>query len=739
MVIKIIKEGLSIFKKFTCPTCNSGCGLLIEVKNNKVISIKPDKDHPLSKGYFCPKGVAWKDVTYDEDRVQRPLKRVNDTFVKISWKQALHEIAEKLTEIREKYSPHSIAYYMGTNSLHHYAHSLFASGLLDAMGSKSMYNAASVDNNNHFVAQHFLYGSPIVMPIPDLQNTDLFIIFGSNPAVTHLSLAVCSNVKKVMKELVERGGEIYVIDPRKNKTAQLYANDDEHHIAIIPNTDAFLLLSMINIILQENLADQEFLAAHCTNYESLKDVVTDFTPELVEKICKIPAEKIYNLTHKFVQTKRALIYGRMGICGSTFSTLSAWAIEVLNILAGKLDRPGGKIFGKNIVNVAQIGGLIGLGSYDKRRSRIGNYPEVMGALPLGTLAKEILAKNVHALIISAGNPILSSPNSNEFKKALDQLKLCVFLDFYINETAFAAADYILPVRTPLENPNFHAIYNLNYQLMSHIEYVEAAVTPDPYGPKAEWEILLSLIRLMNLTAFGNTLFDSIIKISRFIKKKFDPAILVRLLLFLGQVLQGRVPYLSSTAFTLKKIMKERTIVLGKNEYGVLKKYLKTKKKKIPILNPHIEKQIQSCKSELRERISDNPKYKLQDNEFLAIGRRLLKTSNSWLHNAKSLWPKKGEPKLWVNTRDAQRLNLTGNEIVILENELGSVEVPILITDNIMPGVVSYPHGWGHKNPKLSFANEHPGANINKLSNSDTLDKLSGMPLFNGYKVRLFKA
>ena len=737
-MIKIKKDPVSDFRKFTCPTCNSGCGLLIEVKNNKVLSIKRDKDHPLSKGYFCPKGIAWKDVTYDEDRVLRPLKRINDTFVTISWKRALHEIAEKLMEIRGKYSPHSVAYYMGTNSLHHYAHSLFASGFLDGLGSKSMYNAASVDNNNHFVAQYFLYGSPIVMSIPDLQHTDLFIILGSNPAVTHLSLATCANVNKVMKELLERGGEIYVIDPRKNKTAQLYADDTEHYIPIVPNTDIFLLLSMINVILQENLADQEFLAAHCTNYKSLKDFVTDFTPELAEKICKIPAEKIYDLTRKFVNTKRALIYGRMGICGSTFSTLNAWAIEVLNILAGKLDRPGGRIFGKNIVNVVQLGGLIGLGSYDKRRSRIGNYPEVIGALPLGTLAREILAGNVRALIISAGNPILSSPNSNEFKEALQKLELCVILDFYINETASAAADYILPVRTVLENPNFHAIFNLNYQLVPHIEYDEAVITPDKYGPKAEWEILLSLIRLMNLTAFNNTLFDSIIKIYRFVKKKFNPAILIRLLLFLGQILQGRFPYLSSNAFTLKKIMKERTILLNKNEYGVLKKYLQTKNKKIPILNPQIEEQIQLCKSELNLRTANNPKYKLQDNEFFVIGRRLLKTSNSWLHNVKTLWPKKDEPKLWINTHDAQRLNLINDDVVILENELGLVKVPISLTDNIMTGVVCYPHGWGHKNPKLSFANKHPGDNINKLTSSNELDILSGMPLLNGYKVRLFK-
>ncbi len=739
-MIKISKEA-SVFKKYTCPTCNSGCGLLIEVKKNKIISVKPDKEHPLSKGYFCPKGIALADVTNDKDRVQRPLRRIGDKFEIVTWKQALHEIAKKLMEIREKYSPQSIAYYMGTNSLHHYAHSLFVTALMGALGSDNMYNAGSVDNNNHFVAQHFLYGSPIVMPVPDLANSDLFVIFGSNPAVTHLSLAGCPNVNKVMKDLIERGGEIYVIDPRKNKTAKRYANDNEHYIPIIPDTDIFMLLAMINIIFKENLENQEFLEQHATHLQDLKEAVSDFTPELAEKISKVPAEKIYHLTRKFVNTKRAVMYGRMGLSASTFATLNAWAVEVINIISGKLDRPGGKIFGKNIVNVAQLGGLIGLGSYDERRSRVGDYPEVMGGFPLGTLAREMLNPKdpVRALIISGGNPILSSPNSNEFKEALGKLDLCVVLDFYINETAYVAADYILPVLTPLEYSNFPAVFNLNYQLFPHIEYVEAPITPDPRGPRSEWEILLSLIKLMNLTAFGSGMFDLIIKIYTKIFRKFDPEILIRILLFIGQVLNKRFPYLSSGAITLKQGKKKRIILLGNNEYGVIKKYLKTKGRKIPLINSLLQEEIALCREVLIERSESTKKQALSENEFYMIGRRLLKTSNSWFHNVESLWPKREVPKLWINPADADRLNLHQDDKVILENNLGSVQVAIEVTGDIMAGVVCYPHGWGHNNPKLSFANQHPGDNINKLTDSHKLDKLSGMPVFNGYTVRLRKS
>ncbi len=726
-----------MMKKFTCPTCNAGCGLLIEVKDNQVISVKPDRTHPLSKGSCCPKGLSLGELTKDKVRVLRPLKRVENDFQKISWKQALHEIAEKLRRIRNTYTPNSIAYYMGTNSLHHYAHSIFVTSFMKAIGSKYLYNAGSVDNNNKFVAQYLLYGNSILMPIPDLPNTDLFIIIGSNPVVTKLSLVICQDVRKRLREIIERGGEIYVIDPRKNKTAKLFANDEEHYIPIVPNTDCFLLLSMINVILNEDLEDKIFLKKYVVNYDQLKELVRDFTPKRVEKICKIPEEKIVRLTHKFVNTKRAVIYGRLGTCLSTFCTLNAWVIEVLNILAGKLDRKGGALFGKNIVNVAQIGKLIGLGSINQNRSRIGKYPDVMGAFPLGTLAREILAGNIRALFISGGNPALSSPNSNEFSKALRKLDLCVILDFYINETASIAADYILPVKTPLEQSNYF-VFDLNYQIFPHLEYIEAPIKADKYGPKAEWEILLSLIRLMKLTAFGNKFLDIIPKFYQFIHKEFDPEIILKILLYLGQILQKRIPFLSSHAVTFKKIKKKGIILLGNNESGVLEKYLQTKNRKMHILSLPIIEQINLCKKEFNERLTNEPKYKLLENEFLMIGGRHLKTMNSWMHNLQNLWPNKWEPKLWINEQDANRLGLNSTDYVKIENDFGSITVPILITENIMPKVLFYPHGWGHKNPHLSFANQHPGANINKLTNSWALEKLSGMPLMNGYKVRLSK-
>ena len=729
-----------VLKKLSCPTCNAGCGLLVEVNNNKILSVKPDPNYPLSGGFCCPKGIALGDITNDKDRILKPLKRSGNKFHEISWKKAMHEIAAKLTNIRNKYSPHSIAYYMGTNSLHQYAHSMFAVGFMRAIGSLNMYNAGSVDNNNKFVAQNFLYGSSMVMPIPDIPKTDLLILIGTNPAVTNLSLVTCSNVLKVMKGIKGRGGEIYIIDPRRNETAKILTKkNDGYHIPIFPDTDIYFLLSMINVILVENLEDKNFLNRNSSNYENLRELVDFFTPKLAEKICKIPSEKIYEISRKFAKTKKAVIYGRLGTCLSTFSTLNAWAIDVLNIIAGKLDRPGGAIFGKNVINIANLGKIVGMGAFDTFRSRIGNYPDVMGAIPLSILAREILHEKdpVRALIISGGNPFLSAPNSNEFRRALEKLELCVVLDFYINETADFAANYILPTRTPMENSNT-PVYQLNYQIFPHVEYCHALITPDKHGPKPEWEILLSLSRLMKVPMVGNRILNLIPKIYKLFRKEFHPDFFIKLFLFLGQVIKKRIPPLSSGTLSVKKLRKNETILLGDNEYGVLKRYLQTKNKKITLLNPLIEEQIKLCKNSYNKKIEDIKRIEAQINEFVVIGRRNLKTMNSWMHNIEKLWRNKQEPQLLMNSQDASRLNLIEHDLVILQNEFGSIKIPVSPTDEIMPGVICYPHGWGHKNPYLSYANQHPGENINFLTNSSDLDKLSGMPVLNGYKVFLKK-
>ncbi|MHA1148394.1 MAG: molybdopterin-containing oxidoreductase family protein [Promethearchaeota archaeon] len=730
-----------VLKKFNCPMCNAGCGLIADVQNNKIISVKPDPNYPLTKGYCCPKGIALGDVTNDNDRVKRPLKRINGEFKEISWKRALHEIADKLSTLKDIFGGDSIAYYLGTNSVHQYAHSMFAVGLMDALGSKMMYNAGSVDNNNNFVAQNILFGSSVVMPIPDLPNTDLLVLIGANPAVSNLSLVTCSNVMKVLKGIKARKGEIYIIDPRRNETAKILTKkDDGYHIPIYPDTDIYMLLAMINTVIKEKLIDQEYINQNTYGFEKLKKIVEPFTLELAEKCCKIPQKVLYDLTVKFARTKKAVMYGRLGISLSSFATLNIWAIYLLNIITGKLDRPGGSIFGKNLINIAKLGRIIGQGSFDNIRSRVGGYPDVMGAFPLGTLAKEILREKepVRALILSGGNPLLSAPNSNEFRKALDKLEFLIVLDFYINETAAYKADYILPTRVPTENSN-SPIFLLNYQVFPHVEYSHALVETDLYGSKSEWEILLSLARLMKIPMFGSTLLDSIPKLYSLLHKKYHPEFLIKLFLFLGQILEKKYPRLSSNSYTLKKLKnRKEVLLLGKNQYGVLEKYIQTKNKKINLMDLRLEEQLNICEQSINAKIRELSEIENINSNFLMIGRRNLKTMNSWMHNIQRLWRNKQEPHLFIHPTDAKKLNLIDNEHVIVENHLGAIKVPIKITDEIMPKVLCYPHGWGHKNRFLSFASQYPGENINFLTDNKKLDTLSGQPVMNGYKVSLRK-
>lgn len=729
-----------VLKKFNCPTCNAGCGLLIEIERDKIVSIRPDPDYSLTKGYCCPKGIALGAITNDKDRILRPLKRTEEGFKSISWKVALKEIAEKVNHIKNLNSPNAIAYYMGTNSVHQYAHGMFVKGFMDGLRSKQVYNAGSVDNNNKFVVQNFLYGSSITMPIPDLPKTNLLILIGTNPAVTNLSLVTCSNVIKELKEIIKRGGEIYVIDPRRTETVKILTKEnDGYHVPIYPDTDIYFLMAMMNVIFEQGLEDKEFLTTKCLGIETLKPLLTGFRPELAEACCGIPKETIRNLAIKFARTKKAVIYGRLGTCLSTFATLNAWAIDVLNIITGKLDRPGGAIFGKNLINISRLGNIIGMGGFNSYKSRVGKFPEVMGAFPLGILAREILSdkKPVKVLFVSGGNPLLSAPNSSEFKKALEKLELCVILDFYINETAKLAADYILPTRTPLENSNA-PVYLLNYQVHPHVEYSHAVIKPDKFGPKPEWEILLSLSRLMRLSIFNNKLLALIPRLYSLVRKVFTPEIFIRLFLFLGQLLEKKVPKLSSGTYSLKKLKKSEVILLGANQYGVLDKYLRTRDKKIHLMNELIKKRLLVAEQSINEKIQELKARNESKNEFVMIGRRDLKTMNSWMHNVELLWRNKQEPKLLINPKDAGSLHFSDNEEIIIENDLGSITVPIQITDDIIQGVICYPHGWGHHNPYLSFAAQHPGKNVNLLTNSRILNPLSGQPVMNGYKVFLRK-
>jgi formate dehydrogenase len=716
------------------------------VEKGKVVNVLPDKRHPVSKGYCCPKGLALHHVANDPDRVRSPLKCESGVWKPISWKQAIGEIAAKLNEIRERHGPHAIASHMGTNGGHCFTHSMYWQGFCDALGTNNRYTAGSVDNNNKFVAQYLMYGNSTIMPIPDLPNADYLLLIGTNPAATNLSLAKCSNVMDKVKAIARRG-KVVVVDPRRTETVKALAADPachhEHHF-IKPGSDTWLLLALLNHVITEGLVDHDFVDKHVDGLEVIKPLLAGFTPALAEQRTGIPAEIISGMARDFATTPRAVVYARLGTCVGPFPTVNAWAVEALHAVTGHLDREGCAVFGHGPFNVAKVGRLIKLGEFDRWRSRIGNYPSVMGALPLGILAREITTQGrgqVRALIESGGNLALTAPGSAEMQAALKQLELLVSIDFYRNETATIAAEiakvpvvYILPATTPLEVENIH-VTHLNYAVVPHVEYHSPVVDPPRAGPRPEWEIFMAFIRQMQLVPFGNKLFGILAKLLRLVHKDLSPGVVVGLLAVIGNLMERHPPLLSGQAITFGAIKRRKLIVWKGHRHGVLREFLLTGDKKVHLAAPEIMNMIRQLAEQGRSGVEDD---KPGEHKLVLIGRRHPKTMNSWLHNIPSLQGNRSYPLLLVNEGDGSRLGLHDGEAIRLYNDAGEITVPIELTRDIMPGVVCYPHGWGHAYNGLRFACGHPGENYNTLSNTDHLEPVSGMPLFNGVRVKIEK-
>nr|MDO8109768.1 molybdopterin-dependent oxidoreductase [Candidatus Sigynarchaeota archaeon] len=733
-------------RKFFCSICDASCGLIAIVENGRVVNVMPDKHHPVSKGYCCPKGLAIHHVANDPDRILHPLKYDNGTWTCISWKQAICEIAGKLTEIRKKHGPHAIATHMGTNGGHCFSFSMYWKGFNDALGTRNSFNAGSVDNNNKFAVQYLMYGNSTIMPIPDLINADFLILIGTNPAETNLSLAKCSNVMEKISAIAKRG-KVVIIDPRRNETVKNLENIEMTHVThhfIRPGTDTWLLAAMLNVILTENLTDKEFIDRNTTGFAQIKDRVAPCTPAIASCITGIPEEAITRLARDFAMTRRAIIYARLGTCLVPHPTLNAWAIEALHVITGHFDREGCVIFGHGPFNVAKIGRIIKLGEYDEWRSRIGHYPSVMGALPLGILAREITTPGegqVKALIESGGNIALTGPDSNSITDALKHLEIFVSTDFYRNETTTLAAEiakipavYILPATTPLEQENIH-ITHLNYNVVPNVEYHDAVNVPPRTGPKQEWQIYLALIRKMQLVPFGNKMFGMLAKILKLVHKELSPGFILGLLAIIGNIMAKHPPFLSSQAITFGAIKRKKLIVWKRHRYGVLQECLLTDDKKVHLADPRIVRDLDQFMASIKD---SSPTDNRTSDEFCLIGRRYRKTMNSWLHNIPALWKERTYPRLLVNDKDAARLSIADSEIVIVINKTGEIRVPVEITPDIMQGVVCYPHGWGHDKNGLAFARENAGQNYNRLTSTPSLDPLSGMPCFNGIQVHLKK-
>ena len=473
-----------------CRICEPLCGMVATVEDGKLTKLRPDSEHPLSQGFACPKGIAMAEVQNDPDRVLHPLrKNATGEFERVGWDEALDEIGARLRRIVGEHGGDSVGYYMGNPAAFSYSHPLWAKGFVDAFGSPHFYTASSQDVSSRFAASHFLYGSPYIVPIPDLARTDFLLIVGANPLVSHGSVMSAPRVKDQLHAITERDGRVVVVDPRRSETARAF-----EHVAIHPDGDAFLLLSMLEAIFSDGLEDEEAIARQSRGVAALRDLAMQHPAERTEVHTGVEAREVRRLARDLARAERAAVYGRTGSCLGRNATVVSFLLDALNLVTGNLDREGGAVFGDPPVDFERLASMVNLATYDRVRSRIGDLPEVLGSLPASVMAKEMTTPGkgqIRAFFVSAGNPVLSVPNGAELEEAMAGLELSVAIDLYVSDTS-RHCDFVLPATTMYEREDFPLPF-LSLFTTPFIQMTDPVVEPAGEA-RQEWEIIDQISR-----------------------------------------------------------------------------------------------------------------------------------------------------------------------------------------------------------------------------------------------------
>ena len=709
----------------SCNLCEAVCGLTIEHDGKQVVSIKGDKNDPLSRGHICPKAIALQDIHADPDRLKTPVRRTENGFEPISWEDAFDLVESKLMQIRQEHGDDSVALYLGNPTVHNSGALLFQKYLKQSLNTRNRFAATSVDQLPHHLAASLMFGHGLMIPIPDIDNTDYMLILGANPAASNGSLMTAPDVKNRLKDITKRGGKVVLVDPRRTESAKLAT---DHHF-IRPGTDVFLLAAILNCLFekQNGAVNLGRLSSFTKGVDQLKDAVAEFTPQNVSQITGIDSATIENIATEFATAKRAVAYGRMGVSTQPHGGLCHWIINGINLVSGNLDRSGGQMFAKPAVSLVGKSGTTH--EFGRWKSRVRGLPEFEGDLPVAVLAEEILTPGkgqIKALITNSGNPVLSTPNGVQLEQALEQLDFYVAHDIYINETT-RHADLILPSPSGLENDHYDFIF-LAVAVRNVAKYSPQTFAPEA-GSMYDWQIMKELaLRLMpKPTGIVGRLRTGI---QKRLLRWLTPDRLLDLGLKIG-------PYgMFRKGLSLKRLKANPNgIDLGQLQ-PVLPAGLRTTDKKIDAApRAYLDHLKQEVIPQLKAATESAPNAA---NDFSLIGRRHLRSNNSWMHNSKRLVKGADRCTLMMHSSDAQTLNLADGAPVAISSSVGSVEAPLEITDEIMPGVVSLPHGYGHHRPKtkLSIATEHAGVSINDLTDDKIVDNLTGNAAFSAQRVRI---
>ena len=695
----------------TCNLCEAMCGIVIQHDGEKVLSIKGDKDDPFSKGYICPKATALQDLHEDSDRLRHPVERTANGWKEISWPEALDKVAAGIQSVQKKHGQNAFGIYLGNPNVHNLGGMLTIKHLLSSIKTRSRFSATSIDQLPHHIVSMHLFGHMLRIPVPDVNRTQYMLIIGGNPLASNGSIMTAPNMRQKLKDIKARDGKVVVIDPRRTETADIAS---EHHF-IRPATDVLLLLAMLNEIYLQGYADKaraknNRAAALAPEIERIADFAKDYSAESVADITGISASEIKRLVKEFCEAESSVCYGRMGVSVQEFGLLSQYLIMVINIVTGRLDEVGGLMFPNPAVDVVNNSGPGYLG---KRHSRVSNLPDFNGDYPVVAMADEMLVEGAGQLkgfMTVAGNPVLSTPNGEKLDTAFANLDFMVAIDYFVTETS-RHAHIILPPVSPLERDHYDVTFN-NFAVHNVAKYSKALFAKKK-SAKYDWQIYLELAERLDKKAALAT------KIERRLVNILGPKFM------LDQGLR-RGPYAGMSLNKLKK--KPHGFDLGPLK-RMLPQALKHKDKQIH-LNVNF---YQADLERVREMMQD-----YDDKQILLIGRRHVRSNNSWLHNSYRLV--KGKPRctLMLHPETAKEYGIEDGQNVKVSSRVGSVIIIAEVTDELMPKVVSIPHGWGHgrKGVKQKIAQAHAGVSVNDLTDDTLIDQLSGNAAVNGVPVQL---
>ncbi|MBF6081603.1 molybdopterin oxidoreductase family protein [Nocardia cyriacigeorgica] len=706
-----------------CTLCEAHCGILVTVEGERVTRIEGNREDVLSKGYICPKATAMGGLHHDPDRLRTPMRRIGERFEPIGWDEAFSEIGQRLRAIRSAHGPSAIGMYMGNPAAH--STSVLYGGLLRAaLMTRNFFSASSIDQFPQEFTAWRMFGSNVLMPVADIDRTDRLVILGANPAVSNGSITTMPGAKQRIRDVRARGGSVVVIDPRRTETARLA----DEHVAVAPGGDVYLLLGMLHVLVTEKLCDQRAVREQCAGWERLRRLVAGTTPESMAPHAGVDAETIRRLARDHAAAPSAVLYARIGVCQQVTGTLTHWLVNTINAVTGNLDRAGGQMFGTPPVDAARYAKYLPMG-HGAWTDRTGAHKSFRSELPVGVLADEILTEGpgqIKAMITYAGNPVLSTPQGGRLEAALSSLDFYVAVDMYITETT-RHADIILPPVSPLEREELNILFPV-FSVRNNARY-DAKVFEPPADAMEDWQILARLITEvvpLPVRRFTGRAVNAVFA-------QLSPQRMIA-----GAVATGPYGVLRKgrKGLTVKRIRE----AAGGIDLGPLRPRLPeligTRDRKVQLAPPDFLRAITSVLDDAaagRALTAPGEGFDLK-----LIGRRHLRSNNSWLHNIPTMMKGRDRCTVLMHPVDATERGLADGDSATVASPVGAITLPVEISDDIRRGVVAIPHGWGHSAPGVgwSVAAAQPGVNVNLLHDPSLTDPLSGAAAVNNTWVRV---